>query len=156
MSGTKAQQAREMMAGVCLARAEQRKPPGATSAAAGRSLTWTSLGLPSTAGSQQRRPNARCAAVGEASEASRDRDADVTVAHAHAQRLGCLSARWTQTCALRVEGHAASQIDQPKVVFRSITLRKTCFLAPRPLLNASPCACSDVPERRGSRGLFAL
>ena len=84
MSGTKAQQAREIMAGIRPARAEQRKPPGATSAAAGRSLTSTSLGVPSTAGSQQRRPNARCAAVGEASEVSRD--ADVTVAHAHAQR----------------------------------------------------------------------
>ena len=37
-----------------------------------RALTYlgTSLGVPSTAGSQQRRPNARCAAVGEASEAS--------------------------------------------------------------------------------------
>ena len=77
------------------ARAEQRKPPGATSAAAGRSLTSALLGVPSTAGSQRRRPNARWAAVGEASEASRD--ADVTVAHAHAQRHGCLSARWPQT-----------------------------------------------------------
>ena len=95
MSGTKAQQAREVMAGVCPVRAEQRKPPGATSAAAGRSLTSALLAVPSTAGSQQRRPNARCAAVGEASEASRD--ADVTVAHAHAQRHGCLSARWPQT-----------------------------------------------------------
>ena len=64
--------------------------------------------------------NARCAAVGEASEASRD--ADVTVAHAHAQRHGCLSARWAQTCAPRAEGHGASQIDERKVVFRSITL----------------------------------
>ena len=35
------------------------------------------------------------AAVGEASEASRN--ADVTVAHAHAQRHGYLSARWAQT-----------------------------------------------------------
>ena len=95
MSGTKAQQAREIMAGVRPARAEQRKPPGAASAAAGRSLTSTLLGVPSTAGSQQRRPNARCAAVGEASEASQD--ADVTVAHTHAQRHGCLSARWPQT-----------------------------------------------------------
>ena len=69
-----------------------------------RALTYlgTSLGVPSTAGSQQRRPNARCAAVGEASEASRD--ADVTAAHAHAQRHGCLSARWAQTCAPRAEG----------------------------------------------------
>ena len=105
MSGTKAQQAREMMAGVCPARAEQRKPPGATSAAAGRSLTSALLGVPSTAGSQRRRPNARWAAVGEASEASRD--ADVTVANAHAQRHGCLSARWAQTCAPRAEGHDA-------------------------------------------------
>ena len=48
MSGTKAQQAREMMAGVCPARAEQRKPPGATSAAAGRSFTSSLLGVPST------------------------------------------------------------------------------------------------------------
>ena len=94
MSGTKAQQAREMMAGVCPARAEQRKPPGATSAAAGRSLTSALLGVPSTAGSQRRRPNARWAAVGEASEASRD--ADVIVAHAHAQRHGYLSARRAQ------------------------------------------------------------
>ena len=46
-------------AGVRPARAEQRKPPGAASAAAGRSLTSTFLGVPSTAGSQQRRPNAR-------------------------------------------------------------------------------------------------
>ena len=30
------------------------------------------------------------------------------------------------------------------------------FLAPRPLLSTSLGACSDVPERRGSRGLFAL
>ena len=60
-----------------------------------RSLTSALLGVPSTAGSQRRRPNARWAAVGEASEASRD--ADVTVAHAHAQRHGCLSARWAQT-----------------------------------------------------------
>ena len=64
MSGTRAQQAQEMMAGGGPARAEQRKPPGATSAAAARSLTSTSLGVPSTAGSQQRRPNARWAAVG--------------------------------------------------------------------------------------------
>ena len=35
--------------------------------------------------------------------------------------------------------------------------RKNCFLAPWPLLSASPGACCDVPpERRGSRGLFAL
>ena len=59
--------AQEMMAGVRPARAEQRKPPEGTSAAAGHSFTSTSLGVPSTAGSQQRRPNARCAAVGEAS-----------------------------------------------------------------------------------------
>ena len=107
MSGTKAQQAREIMAGVRPARAEQRKPPGAASAAAGRSLTSALLGVPSTAGSQQRRPNARCAAVGEASEASRD--ADVTVAHAHAQRHGCLSALWAQTCAPRAEGRDAPE-----------------------------------------------
>ena len=81
MSGTQAQQAREMMAGVRPARAEQRKPPEVTSAAAARSFTSTSLGVPSTAGSQRRRPNARWAAVGEASEASRD--TDVAVAHAH-------------------------------------------------------------------------
>ena len=121
MSGTKAQQAREIMAGVCPARAEQREPPGATSAAAGRSLTWTSLGVPSTAGSQQRRPNARCAAVGEASEASRD--ADVTAAHAHAQRHGCLSARWAQTCAPRAEGMRTSIIGPRKVGFQTTTLR---------------------------------
>ena len=60
MSGTKAHQAREMMAGVRPARAEQRKPPGATSAAAARSLTLTSLVVPSTAGSSQQRP-AKCA-----------------------------------------------------------------------------------------------
>ena len=71
MSGTQAQQAREIMAGVRPARAEQRKPPGGTSAAAARSLTSMSLGVPSTAGSQQRRPNSRCAEIGEASEASR-------------------------------------------------------------------------------------
>ena len=62
MSGTKAQQARGMVVGVCPARAEQRKPPGATSAAAGRSLTSALLGVPSTtAGSQRRRrrPSAR-------------------------------------------------------------------------------------------------
>ena len=35
-------------------------------------------------------------------------------------------------------------------------LKKNLFLAPRPLLSASPGACSGVPERRGSRGLFAL
>ena len=134
MSGTKAQQAREIMAGVRPARAEQRKPPGATSAAAGRSFTWTSLGVPSTTGSQQRRPNARCAAVGEASEASRD--ADVTAAHAHAQRHGCLSARWAQTCAPRAEGHDASQIDQRKVVFRSITLITKCMRTGR-----NRCGC---------------
>ena len=66
-------------------------------AAAAGSLTSTSLCELGTAGSQRRRPNARWAAVGEASEASRD--ADVTVVHAHAQRHGCLSARWAQTCA---------------------------------------------------------
>ena len=43
-SGTKAQQAREMMAGVRPARAEQRKPPEVTSAATARSFTSTSLG----------------------------------------------------------------------------------------------------------------
>jgi hypothetical protein len=119
MSGTKAQQARGIMAGGRPARAEQRKPPGATSAAAGRSLTSALLAVPSTAGSQQRRPNARCAAVGEASEASRD--ADVTVAHAHAQRLGCLSARWAQTCAPRVEGHHAPPNRTRSVVFVIMT-----------------------------------
>ena len=63
--------------------------------ATAHSHTSTSLCELGTAGSQQRRPNARWAAVGEASEASRD--ADVTVAHAHAQRHGCLSAWWAQT-----------------------------------------------------------
>ena len=95
MSGTRAPKAQAMMGGGGPARAEQRQPPGGTSTAAAGSLTSTLLGVPSTAGSQRRRPNARWAAVGEASEASRD--ADVTVAHAHAQRHGCLSARWAQT-----------------------------------------------------------
>ena len=61
------------------------------------------------------------AAVGEASEASRD--ADVTVAHAHAQRHGCLSARCAQTCAPRAEGHDTPQIDEPKVEKRTTTLK---------------------------------
>ena len=95
MSGTRAPKAQAMMGGGGPARAEQRQPPGGTSTAAAGSLTSTLLGVPSTAGSQRRRPNARWAAVGEASEASRD--ADVTVANAHAQRHGCLSARWAQT-----------------------------------------------------------
>jgi len=60
----------------------QREPPG---------RTLTSLGVPGTAGSQERRPTARCAAVSEASKASRD--ADVAVVHAHAQRHGGLGAR---------------------------------------------------------------
>ena len=38
----------------------------------------------------------------------------------------------------------------------SAQLRKKMCLAPRPLLSASPHACSEVPGRRGSRGLFAL
>ena len=120
MSGTKAQQAREMMAGVCPARAEQRKPPGATSAAAGRSLTSALLGVPSTAGSQRRRPNARWAAVGEASEASQD--ADVTVTNAHAQRHGCLSARWAQTRHACYRHGTHFEIDQQNAVFRETTL----------------------------------
>ena len=126
MSGTKAQQAREMMAGVCPARAEQRKPPGATSAAAGRSLTSALLGVPSTAGSQRRRPNARWAAVGEASEASRD--ADVTVAHAHAQRHGCLSARWAQTCAPKRRAPRRTRIDEQKVRNHQITLKQAPYV----------------------------
>ena len=76
MSGTRAPKAQAMMGGGGPARAEQRQPPGGTSTAAAGSLTSTLLGVPSTAGSQRRRPNARWAAVGEASEASRD--ADVT------------------------------------------------------------------------------
>ena len=51
----------------------------------------TSLGVPGTPGSQERRPTARCAAVSEAIEASRD--ADVAVVHARAQRHGGLGAR---------------------------------------------------------------
>ena len=95
------------------ARAEQRQPPGGTSTAAAGSLTSTLLDVPSTAGSQRRRPNARWAAVGEASEASRD--ADVTVANAHAQRHGCLSARWAQTCARRAKGTTHPKIGVLKV-----------------------------------------
>ena len=122
MSGTKAQQAREMMAGVCPARAEQRKPPGATSAAAGRSLTGTSLGVPSTAGSLQRRPNARCAAVGEASEASRG--TYLAVAHAYARRHGCLSPQCAEGTDARQmpTGMRTLNIALPKVVFRAISL----------------------------------
>ena len=121
MSGTRAPKAQEMMAGVRPARAEQRKPPEGTSAAAGHSLTSTSLGVPSTAGSQQRRPNARCAAVGEASEASRG--ADVTVAHAYAQRHGCLSARRAQTRHALYWNGTHAKIDEPKAEKRASTLR---------------------------------
>jgi len=49
------------------ARAEQRKPPGGPSVATAHSHTSTSLCELGTAGSQRRRPNARWAAVGEAS-----------------------------------------------------------------------------------------
>ena len=59
----------------------------------------TSLGVPGTAGSQERRPTARCAGVSEASEASRD--ADVAVAHAHAQRYGGLGAGKGRAPALK-------------------------------------------------------
>ena len=74
-----------------LRRTLQRQPPGGTSTtAAAGSLTLASAVVLGAGVSQQRRPNARCAAVGEASEASWG--ADVAVAHAHAQRHGCLSA----------------------------------------------------------------
>ena len=73
-------------------------------------------------GSQRRRPNARCAAVGEAREASRD--ADVAVAHAHAQRYGCLSSRWAQTCAPRAKGTALPKIGVTKVRNRTISLNQ--------------------------------
>ena len=137
MSGTRAPKAQAMMGGGGPARAEQRQPPGGTSTAAAGSLTSTSLGVPSTAGSQQRRPNARWAAVGEASEASRD--ADVTVAHAHAQRHGCLSARWAQTCAPRAKGTTHAKIGVTKVRNRDITL--TLFLKTIGLL----CLKSSAP-----------
>ena len=58
----------------------------------------TSLGVPGTTVSQERRPTARCAAVSEASEASRD--ADVAVAHAHAQQYGGLGAGKGRALAL--------------------------------------------------------
>ena len=79
MSGTKVIKAQEGCS--CASRAATATWGGVSGR---RTLTYldVSLGVPSTAGSQQRRPNARCAAVGEASEASLD--ADVTVAHAHA------------------------------------------------------------------------
>jgi len=91
--------------------------------AAAHSHTSTSLCELGTVRSQQRRPNARWAAVGEASEASRD--VDVAVAHAHAQQHGCLSARWAQTCAPRAEAHDAGKTDEPKVGKRQTTLSKT-------------------------------
>ena len=91
MSGTKAQQARGMLAWDSLARAEQRKPPGWLLRATACSHTLASLGVPSTADGKQRRPNLRCTPVGEASDAGRD--ADVTVAHANAQRHDCLGVR---------------------------------------------------------------
>ena len=87
--------------------------------ATAHSHTSTSLCELGTAGSQRRRPNARWAAVGEASEASRD--ADVTVAHAHAQRHGCLSARWAQTCAPKRRAPRRTRIDEQKVEKRTTT-----------------------------------
>ena len=76
MSGTKAQQARGIMAGVRPARAEQRKPPGASGR---RALTYLDVAWRAEhRGKPAKAPNARCAAVGEASEASQG--ANVTVA----------------------------------------------------------------------------
>ena len=98
MSGTRAPKAQAMMGGGGVLReqsSESHLEGRQWSVATAHSHTSTSLCELGTAGSQQRRPNARWAAVGEASEASRH--ADVTVAHAHAQRHGCLSARWAQT-----------------------------------------------------------
>ena len=83
--------------------------------------TSTSLCELGTVGSQQRRPNARWAAVGEASEASRN--ADVTIAHAHAQQYGGLGpregARRPHACSLN---GTRIPTGVPKVVFRTTTL----------------------------------
>ena len=90
--------------------------------AAAHSHISTSLCELGTVGSQQRRPNARWAAVGEASEASRD--ADVAVAHAHAQRHGCLSAPRAHRSAPMLTRHTHPKIDEPKVGKRQTTLRR--------------------------------
>ena len=80
-----------MMGGGGPVRAEQRQPPGGTSTtAAAGSLTLASAVVLGAGVSQQRRPNARCAAAGEASEASRD--ADVAVAHARTLTLSGMAA----------------------------------------------------------------
>ena len=68
------------------------------------------------------RSNARCAAVGEASEASRD--ADVTVTHAHAQRHGCPSARWIQTRHACYKHGTHAKVDEPKVGLSSNHLKR--------------------------------
>ena len=169
MSGTRAPKAQAMMGGGGPARAEQRQPPGGTSTAAAGSLTSTSLGVPSTAGSQRRRPNARWAAVGEASEASRD--ADVTVAHAHAQRHGCLSARWAQTCAPRAKGTTHPKSSVPKVrnrdyhlnVFTGVPNGTSAVRAEDLSVHAPPpptsqAACTEKSSAqtvRGPRGLHS-
>ena len=64
-------------------------------------------------GSQQRRPNARRAAVGEASEASQG--AYVAVAHAYVRRHGCLSASRAQMRAKMPTGISTLNIALPKV-----------------------------------------
>ena len=98
------------VAGNRLARVEQRQPPGGSSVAAAHSHTSTSLCKLGAVGSQQRRPNARWAAVGEASEASRG--AGVAVAHAHARRHGAAALQGL-LCQVR-----SSQFASQNVQFR--------------------------------------
>jgi len=85
-----------------------------------RRLAWRA-DVQSSAGSQQRRPNARCcAAVCEASEASRG--AYMAVAHAYARRHGCPSALRAQTRAQMPNGIRTLNIALPKVGFHQTTL----------------------------------
>ena len=124
--GTRMIQAQEKkVAGSSLARVEQRQAPGGPSVAAAHSHTATSLCELGTAGSQQRRTNARWAAVGEASEASRN--ADVTIAHAHAQQYAASVRGGAQAARLESEWHTHPN-RHPESRFRTTTLTRTVTL----------------------------
>ena len=95
MSGTRAPKAQEMMAGFVLREQSSESHLKGLQQPQGTHLPRRRLAYRAPREASKGRPNARCAAVGEASEASRD--AGVAVAHAHAHRHGFLSARWAQT-----------------------------------------------------------
>ena len=138
MSGTRAPKAQEMIAGVRPARAEQRKTPEGTSAAAEHSFTSTSLGVPSTAGSPSKTAEYAlcCCRRGEQSQPKRSR---------HERRASSRSAVWQSRCARghsAAEWHHASQsacrtLDLGTSLPRLVRLEAGQLTKPKPALEQS-------------------